>query len=146
MNRGGLSRGRGFTEVQQAVGLLSRTIRTEVTNTIHKNLLQLNSGSSKQYVELGKTSQKRSATEYLNSVFDLGNTNQSLENFVTGREASPSVNIFNAKKIGQVIDSKILKIFSLSSTVLSGRTERYLRGQGETKGWISIQMIPSELV
>ena len=101
--RGRLTRGRGFTEVQQTVWLLSRSICAEVTNAVHEELLQLTSGTSEQHMKLGNTSQMRNATENLNTLeymrsrnlFDLGNTNQNLEKFVTGREASSSVIIFN---------------------------------------------------
>ena len=63
--RGGLTRGRGFTDVQQTVWLLSRSICAEVTNAVHEDLLQLNSGTSEQHIKLGKTSQKRNATDNL---------------------------------------------------------------------------------
>ena len=74
---------------------------------MNEDLLQLSSGTSKQHVKLGKTFQNRNATEFLNNLFDLGDTNK---NFVTGREASSTVNIFNTKEIGQAIVSKMDKM------------------------------------
>lgn len=112
--RGGLTRGRGFTEVQQSVWLFSRNICAEVTNAVQQDLLQLNSGgSSDQHVQIGKTSDKKNTEDYLNTLEFLksrrlfGLPHEKLENFVTGREASPSVNIFKAKDIGKAIIAKM---------------------------------------
>ena len=52
--RGGLSRGRGFTEAQQAVWLYSRNICVEVNLSFLNGLVDINRAMSEQHVVLGK--------------------------------------------------------------------------------------------
>ena len=111
--RGGLTRGRGLTEVQQAVWLLSRNVCAEVTNAVHDDLLGLKGGSSEQHVRMGKTSDRRNKEDYENTLtfFRLRNpfdtSHNELENIVTGKQASSAVNIYDAKAIGKGILKKI---------------------------------------
>ena len=111
--RGGLTRGRGLTEVQQAVWLLSRNVCAEVTNAVHDDLLGLKGGSSEQHVRIGKTSDRRNEEDYENTLtfFRLRNpfdtSHNELENIVTGKQASSAVNIYDAKDIGKGILKKM---------------------------------------
>ena len=78
-------------------------------------LLQLTSGTSEQHVRIGKSSEKKNSADYLNTLefirsrnlCGLASANKNLENFVSGKEASPSVNIFNAKEVGKAILAKM---------------------------------------
>jgi hypothetical protein len=112
--RGGLSRGRGFTEVQQAVWLFSRNSCAEVNLALQNDLLNMNHSTSAQHVVMGKTSLKKNEQDYVNTleflksrkVFDK--SREPLENLVTGLEADPSVNIYLAKEVGNSIINNII--------------------------------------
>ena len=110
--RGGLTRGRGFTEVQQAVWLLSRNVCAEVTNSVHDDLLNLK-GGFEQHVKMGKTSDKKNLEDYQKTLdfFRMRNPfatgHNELENIVTGKQASPIVNVFAAQAIGKAMMDKM---------------------------------------
>ena len=95
--RGGLSQVRAFTEVRQAVWFISKSVRAEVTN------------AEQRYLKAAREAREDIPKEecYRVPELDFSNTNQNVENFVTGKEASSCVNTFNAIEIGQAIVSKI---------------------------------------
>jgi hypothetical protein len=110
--RGGLSRGRGFTDIQQAVWLYSRNVCAAANLSLKNDFLGLNGGSSDQHVVIGKEYRKKNESDFDNTVeffksrnvFDISRT--ALLNIVTGIEAESSVNVHHAKSIGNKVVEK----------------------------------------
>lgn len=110
--RGGLSRGRGFTEVQQAVWLYSRNVCAAVNLSLKNDFLGMDHCSSEQQVIIGKEYSKKNKADFINTleffssrkVFDV--SRNCLENIVTGVEAADTVNVHCAKDVGNKIIGK----------------------------------------
>ncbi len=111
---GGLTRGRGFTEVQRLVWLLSMPACADISQCMQE-LTGVNSDSSEQYKDCSQSRIKRDTEDTYKILSTLSTLNPfgpdpSLRGLVNGVIASESVNVDNAKLVGQrILDSMIGK-------------------------------------
>ena len=111
---GGLTRGRGFTEVQRLVWLLSMPACADIDHCMQE-LTGVNSDSSEQHKECSQSRIKRDTEDTYKVLNTLSNLNPfgpdpSLRGLVTGLTANESVNVDNAKLVGQrILDSMVGK-------------------------------------
>ena len=111
---GGLTRGRGFTDVQRLVWLLSIPACTDI-NQCMQELTGVNSDSSEQHKECSQSRIKRDNEDTYKVLNTLSSLNPFgpdpfLRGLVTGLTANESVNVDNAKLVGQkILDSMVGK-------------------------------------
>ena len=107
---GGLTRGRGMTEVQRAQWLLSMPACADV-NSAMQNLTGVGFHTSEQHKETSNSRKKRDKMDTLKILSFLQERNPfsediSLRNIETGVTADASVNVDKAKEIGtKIIES-----------------------------------------
>ena len=104
---GGLTRGRGMSEVQRLVWLLSMHACAEVNQDMH-DLSGVNYTTNEQHKDSTKARQDRDQQDTCKVLHFLEDRNPftvdaSLQSITTGVTASPAVNVDKAKKIGQDI-------------------------------------------
>ena len=103
---GGLTRGRGMTELQQVIWLLSTPTCAELNHTMQE-LTGVTYVTSEQHKESSQTRMVRDykdASILVEFLLDRNPfTSENLINIVTGENAAPSVNVDNAKEIGESI-------------------------------------------
>ena len=105
--RGGLTRGRGMTEIQRLIWCLSRPVCAEV-NIAMQQLTSVTYETSEQHKDILQARQKRDATDseklisfiQSRSPFDA---DPPLQNIVSGITAGPEVNVHHGTQIGEVI-------------------------------------------
>ena len=120
--RGGMTRGGGMTECQQAVWLLSTPITSEI-NRVMQNLTGVTYETSEQHKECRDSRVKKDHEdaailhEYLNDRNPF-HFSQNLANIHTGEVAADNVDVYNAKDVGEkIIHSMVGQyVFSYSFT------------------------------
>lgn len=104
---GGLTRGRGMTEVQRVVWLLSHPLCSEVNNAMQQ-LTGVNYNTSEQHKDVTKSRQAKDMTdtcellEFLETRNPFSD-NKSLRNIATGVNADDRVNSDDARDVGDKI-------------------------------------------
>jgi hypothetical protein len=104
---GGLTRGRGFTEVQRLVWLLSMPACAKV-NQAMQELTGINCDSSEQHKDSTPSRIKRDSEDTYKvlqtlSALDPFGNDTTLRGLVSGLVASDQVNVDDAKRVGQLI-------------------------------------------
>ncbi|KAG1678943.1 hypothetical protein GQR58_013119 [Nymphon striatum] len=104
---GGLTRGRGMTEVQRVVWLLSHPLCSEVNNAMQQ-LTGVNYNTSEQHKDVTKSRQEKDMTDTCELLEFLEprnpfSDNKSLRNIATGVNADDRVNADNARDVGDKI-------------------------------------------
>ncbi|KAG1650842.1 hypothetical protein GQR58_027696 [Nymphon striatum] len=104
---GGLTRGRGMTEVQRVVWLLSHPLCSEVSNAMQQ-LTGVNYNTSEQHKDVTKSRQEKDMTDTCELLEFLEprnpfSDNKSLRNIATGVNADDRVNADNARDVGDKI-------------------------------------------
>ncbi|KAG1663714.1 ERO1-like protein beta [Nymphon striatum] len=104
---GGLTRGRGMTEVQRVVWLLSHPLCSEVNNAMQQ-LTGVNYNTSEQHKDVTKSRQEKDMTDTCQLLEFLEprnpfSDNKSLRNIATGVNADDRVNADNARDVGDKI-------------------------------------------
>ena len=102
---GGLTRGRGFTEQQRLIWLLSMPACAE-TNRAMQELTGVKSNSGEQNKDMCKARQKRDANYSLVTLAtfedrDPFSADTNLQNILTGLNADNAVNVDHARAIGE---------------------------------------------
>ena len=111
---GGLTRGRGFTETQRLIWLLSMPDCADV-NDCMQELTGVNCDTSEQHKDCTKSRIKRDAEDTFKVLNNLNDLNPfghdcSLRGLVSGLSAHDSVNVDDAKLVGQhILDSMVGK-------------------------------------
>ena len=109
---GGLTRGRGMTEVQRLVWLLSMPACAEIHSSMQE-LTQVNCDKSEQNKDSTKARMTRDAEDTHKVLATLRNLDPfgpepSLHGLISGVTAGPLVNVDNAREVGQrVLDSMV---------------------------------------
>ena len=104
---GGLTRGRGMTERQRLTWLLSMPACAEM-NRVMLDLTGVSYSTGEQNKDMTKSRQARDMKDTRSLLFSLAERNpftphQDLMNIMNGVHADSSVNVENAKEIGQTI-------------------------------------------
>ncbi|KAG1687728.1 hypothetical protein GQR58_008303 [Nymphon striatum] len=130
---GGLTRGRGMTEVQRVVWLLSHPLCSEVNNAMQQ-LTGVNYNTSEQHKDVTKSRQEKDMTDTCELLEFLEprnpfSDNKSLRNIATGVNADDRVNADNARDVGDkiltsMVDKHVLE-YTFKKTKPSCDNEQY---------------------
>ena len=138
---GGLTRGRGMTERQRLTWLLSMPACAEM-NRVMLDLTSVSYSTGEQNKDMTKSRQARDMKDTRSLLFSLAERNpftphQDLMNIMNGVHADSSVNVENAKEIGQTIlesmtgKSAVEFKFKRSNQVITLSTKSSVKIDGE---------------
>ena len=138
---GGLTRGRGMTERQRLTWLLSMPACAEM-NRVMLDLTGVSYSTGEQNKDMTKSRQARDMKDTRSLLFSLAERNpftphQDLMNIMNGVHADSSVNVENAKEIGQTIlesmtgKSAVEFKFKRSNQVITLSTKSSVKIDGE---------------
>ena len=118
---GGLTHGRGMTETQRVVWVLSMPVCTEMNRAMQEYTGLTFSTGSDQHKEVAEARQERDKTDTYKLISYLKERNpftgdDNLRSISTGVAASPSVNVDDAKTVGEKILKSMIgqDVFQLS--------------------------------